>query len=513
MLKKTSKLVNLRITWLRMICNIALLLLIAGCGGGGGSSAPDNPVVRVLSETIDPTIGGTIVDSVTGLKFTYPPNTDVTVGPQAIQILIHERQADGAVPVGFDTTSFGIEIQLRPDMISQSNPPTILISSHQTFDALRTGCFFRDGSGQMFPLKVAGTGIPSQSLVTLSAAAFRAHGNITRPNISAGISGWIVSSSGHQHSFIPPTGQFFLYVPVVGQRGSWVPETGKMPGKRIAIVVHGLGNNVNNMTDLARFLGRDLNSSVQSPVYDQVWGYQYNWLAHIDDSGRQFADDLKRAMDPDSEIDIYAHSMGGLVSRWALEKEGMGQSIHRLVTIDTPHEGVPLGIVQLLVNYLANSGDIPIQGFIPGVEDLVEPLWDPFHNTFLDHLNAGDSPYKSTANYYSTAGTRFDNYSPFGVAFGYIVDGFYNPPFVSHAIDHDGIVPVYSANSSVLTHKSDSYAQLGSHTIIFDLNHAEAVGDKSDFTEPCVLGSARVQCVVENGLKDFIIGTLNGGVH
>jgi pimeloyl-ACP methyl ester carboxylesterase len=500
---KLRDLINPRLSWFTRLCNVALVFCIVACGGGGGAPVtPDNPILRTLSKTIDPAIGGTLVDPASGLTLIYPPNTDVTTGPQNIQINIHQKQPGGAVPPGFGTTPFGIELLVRPDMISASAPPTVTIPSNLQFDPLRTATFFRDAGGEMLPLSVQQNGMSNQIVVTLTSAAFSPHGNSSRPLLSTGIAGWIISVWGLAPSFVPATGRFFVYN---SGNDSWAAPPSQMPAKRVAVVIHGIRNDVTDMID---FLGMDLNKYVATPtyngpVYDQIWGYQYTWYAHINDSGQKFANDLRSVIGPNTEVDIYAHSMGGLVSRWALEKEGMGASIHRLVTLDTPHEGVPLGGVQFLVNFVANQEGFPIQGEIPGIEDLVEPIWDPFHNTFLDHLNSGSSPYKGTAQYYSTAGTNWPSYRYVGP----IMEFVYNP--FKHTTDHDGIVQVKSANSSVLLTKSDSYALLDTHTLVFSLNHSQVNGEPNNSDG----STSSPQLIVENGLKDFIIGTLNGSVH
>ena len=62
------------------------------------------------------------------------------------------------------------------------------------------------------------------------------------------------------------------------------------------------------------------------------------------DSPKVYADKvearLKRISDyHESEVDIIAHSMGGLDSRWAIEKQGAAQYVDDLITLGTPHQG------------------------------------------------------------------------------------------------------------------------------------------------------------------------------
>lgn len=62
------------------------------------------------------------------------------------------------------------------------------------------------------------------------------------------------------------------------------------------------------------------------------------------------------------EVDVVAHSMGGLDSRWAIEKLGAAQYVDDLVTLGTPHQGT----------YVAYLGALTDGGrdMIPGSEFL-----------------------------------------------------------------------------------------------------------------------------------------------
>jgi triacylglycerol lipase len=62
------------------------------------------------------------------------------------------------------------------------------------------------------------------------------------------------------------------------------------------------------------------------------------------DSPTEYADLVKQRLaaisdDHGSEVDIVAHSMGGLDSRWAVEKQDAARYVDDLVTLGTPHRG------------------------------------------------------------------------------------------------------------------------------------------------------------------------------
>jgi triacylglycerol lipase len=62
------------------------------------------------------------------------------------------------------------------------------------------------------------------------------------------------------------------------------------------------------------------------------------------DSPTEYAEVVERRLaaisdEYGSEVDVVAHSMGGLDSRWAIEKLGAARYVDDLVTLGTPHQG------------------------------------------------------------------------------------------------------------------------------------------------------------------------------
>ncbi len=483
------------------------VILMNGCGGGGGTTDP-NPLIRSVTLSIDGTVGGSVSDAKTGITVTISPGTDLLPGFHPVTVNFYQHQPGGSVPPGVISTTEGVEVKIDPNLYSDSNPPVLTMPSLSTYDRIQTSAFTRDTSGGMHPLTITyDSGSNRISVVLPKTVSSNFSKQIAKPQIGIFNPIFFIATWGSLKSTIVAGGRFWEYTPVQGGAGTWNAAPSKMPTGRIAVIVHGMANQKDDMTDLARFISRDIQEYAGVPIYDKVWVYEYNWWAHIDENGDLFASALQSAIGPGTNVEIIAHSMGGLVSRWALEKRGMGSTIHKLTTLDTPNEGVPLGIIQLLVNVLLNEINIPVQGAIPGVEDLVVPLIDPFGTSFLNRLNSGDSPYKATANYYTSASTGYGRYGNFGV----ISESLYNP--FSHVIDHDGIVPVYSANSAVLSSKSTSWSDLGNHTTILNLSHSEVNGDPDNTTGGCKGTNSSVQCRMENGIKDFILASVKGGVH
>jgi len=114
--------------------------------------------------------------------------------------------------------------------------------------------------------------------------------------------------------------------------------------RRILLFVHGIIGDTQSMApsvQLARLAdGRPLAS-----LYDLILTFDYeNLSTTIEENGRLFKQRLEAVglgAGHGKTLDIAAHSMGGLVSRWFIEREGGNQIARRLVMLGTPNGGSP----------------------------------------------------------------------------------------------------------------------------------------------------------------------------
>ncbi len=67
----------------------------------------------------------------------------------------------------------------------------------------------------------------------------------------------------------------------------------------------------------------------------------------------------------DAELVFVCHSMGGLVARWYLEKEGGAEVTRKLVTIGTPHRGAVKTLAQLVNGVHTSIG--PLKADLTGL--------------------------------------------------------------------------------------------------------------------------------------------------
>ena len=111
----------------------------------------------------------------------------------------------------------------------------------------------------------------------------------------------------------------------------------------VLVVIHGIIGASKPMAEAV------LNNGI-GDSFDLVLSYDYeNLSTPIEDTARTLRDDLARAglrADDGKRLVILAHSMGGLVARWFVEKEGGASVVDHLVLCGTPNAGSPFGKVE-----------------------------------------------------------------------------------------------------------------------------------------------------------------------
>ncbi len=114
--------------------------------------------------------------------------------------------------------------------------------------------------------------------------------------------------------------------------------------KRIALFVHGITGDTRSMVPCVQLARTAKNQPVAS-LYDLILTFDYeNLNTKIEDNGRALKARLESVglgAGHGKTLDIVAHSMGGLVSRWFIEREGGNALIRRLIMLGTPNGGSP----------------------------------------------------------------------------------------------------------------------------------------------------------------------------
>src|SRR6185436_3535506 len=81
------------------------------------------------------------------------------------------------------------------------------------------------------------------------------------------------------------------------------------------------------------------------PVYDQVWGIDHDWEGDIGARGDQLAEFINAKLSGSGDkADIFAHSQGTLVTRYALEISGGNPAtkVDRAFLVAPMNEGIPI---------------------------------------------------------------------------------------------------------------------------------------------------------------------------
>ena len=129
--------------------------------------------------------------------------------------------------------------------------------------------------------------------------------------------------------------------------------------RRILLLVHGIIGDTDGIADGVRVCGLDAR-------FDLVLSYDYENLATpIGETARHLGADLRAAgLGPHDgrHLTLLVHSMGGLVSRWFIEREGGNAMVDHLVMCGTPNQGSPFGrvddarkVVTMLAGLAANA--------------------------------------------------------------------------------------------------------------------------------------------------------------
>jgi len=154
------------------------------------------------------------------------------------------------------------------------------------------------------------------------------------------------------------------HLPRLRQMQTGKPTDGK---RRIVVFVHGIFSSFETFTYLiaefagdTRFNGYDLAS------------YDYDWGQPIETSGEQLRDILNGRIPNDAEVTLVGHSMGGLVSRFALIG-GELPCVRRIFMLGTPNFGAMTAAQVNILWQLAIGGAGKLMPFFPrkaGLRDL-----------------------------------------------------------------------------------------------------------------------------------------------
>ncbi len=105
-------------------------------------------------------------------------------------------------------------------------------------------------------------------------------------------------------------------------------EDGFLP----VVLVHGLGGNRGAWWPLRLFLRMNGHCRVYA------FGYEEGTVEEHARNLKRFVEDVLRATG-EGQVDLIAHSLGGILSRYAIQRLGLKGRVRTLITMATPHQG------------------------------------------------------------------------------------------------------------------------------------------------------------------------------
>ena len=122
--------------------------------------------------------------------------------------------------------------------------------------------------------------------------------------------------------------------------------------QRILLYIHGIIGDTRGMAASARTAWLQFSTPLAALAdhYDLILTFDYeNLHTTIEENARQLQERLVTvglSANHGKTLHIVAHSMGGLVSRWFIEREGGNQVVQHLVMLGTPNAGSPWSTVE-----------------------------------------------------------------------------------------------------------------------------------------------------------------------
>lgn len=99
------------------------------------------------------------------------------------------------------------------------------------------------------------------------------------------------------------------------------------------LLIHGMKDDARKMEPLARYLrahGREVYTTSLRPSLGQVG---------LEELAGQLDKYVRKTFTSEQRFDLVGYSMGGLVSRYYLQRLGGLERVHRFVTVSSPHQG------------------------------------------------------------------------------------------------------------------------------------------------------------------------------
>ena len=353
-------------------------IIIAGCGGGGGNGSSTNPTPTPIVPS-DPPAGPITFDVPAGAEATkvvgtltvnVPPETFPSGATVTVSQTVPESEDR---PPNEEIVCNGVEI-VSSKLPSASITITAAGLKPETRGAEHLVYLLMKKKGSLWT-KIADS--PLGKFV-ISKSEFVLDGTSSRASLIIG-----------KVMVVDPSDEASLWQ--IGSDDMAAPE------EKVMVLVHGFNDHAESLEPLAQFLANQ-------HLYRRIYSFRYDWRQGCIASAQKLGAQLDSLKDQKKSIRILAHSMGVVVSRYALEKLGKTMYVTDLYAISGANLGsiwaTPGEFLLAMQNDYLNrvGGDHLPNGFpigeIRSVEDLVPG------SAFLSELNdAGSIGQTGHVNY------------------------------------------------------------------------------------------------------------------
>lgn len=245
--------------------------------------------------------------------------------------------------------------------------------------------------------------------------------------------------------------------------------------KKMVLVIHGIIGNTKS-------LAVNMESFLNAGTYDCILTFDYE---NLNTSITEIAAELKKRLEQNGitsakQLDIIAHSMGGLVSRYMIERLDGDALVRRLFLVGTPNHGSAFGKLVTfrkwatgVLTLVCNYGKSFLGGFGPFLQgvNVVLGATKPIMNTleemgensnFIKELNGTDNPVQT--RYFVLAGNTKQYILPDDVPMKKIMEKIELAVgrLAYSAVDNDIAVSV-SSIKSVPQSKVEKVVEIGCH--------------------------------------------------
>lgn len=407
-----------------------------------------NPIIQTVVGVITPE-GGVVHADANDLSVQFLPGS--VIEPMEVELAVTESQLPSLLQEGYALSANGAVLTFDATRLSQT--PQLNISLPQSAFGETTVLCVADPSGAEWPIPTFPSEDGARRIGHLPIAFFFPDEESLTPVSEREYSLRIYTAS--VAPFVEAA-TFESYAAIFDPvRGVWNRSIPSLAGKRVAIVVHGILSSLDDLITLASAIAAYAPPGSVGAYYDAVIGFNYTSTAPIAQIGSALVAQVGSIITGTRANDLFAHSMGNLVSRSAMEVGSSGRTlgpIGNYVSLGGPHAGVPFGASWLINEFLKLFNP----SFRPCLTDLLTDGFNgPAKTPFLPSINT-NRPNPQGTRYYSMAGTDHRNYNPpMGTItywWYYIVVG-YRPQF---AVE-DGLVAVWSAQSTILKVKDPKW--------------------------------------------------------